>query len=217
MKWQLPRETKILSFLRAWYLVGIIGFAIPFSHDLFRFLTPFSLILLAALFLIYHENPSRKFWIVILIIFLAGYGIEVAGVMTGKIFGVYTYGKTLGVQLAGVPLIIGINWVIMVYGALALAALAGLGRIATSILAAMIMTASDFFIEKFAIMSDMWSWQMKDPPLQNYISWFIISLLFSLLAYPVIAGKTRKVAIHGYLYQFTFFIINIAIFRLFWQ
>ena len=175
MKWQLPRETKILSFLRAWYLVGIIGFALPFSHDLFRFLTPFSLILLAALFLIYHENPSRRLWIVILVIFLAGYGIEVAGVMTGKIFGVYTYGKTLGVKLAGVPLIIGINWVIMVYGAVALAALAGLGRIPTSILAAVIMTASDFFIEKFAIMSDMWSWQVMDPPLQNYISWFIIS------------------------------------------
>lgn len=217
MKLQLPSETKILSFLRAWYLVGIIGFALPFSHNLFRFLTPFSLLLLVALFFIYHENRDRKFWMVMIIIFLAGFGVEVAGVMSGKIFGVYTYGRTLGIKLAGVPLIIGINWVIMVYGAIALASLSGLGRIAGSILAALIMTASDFFIEKFAIMSEMWSWQTTDPPLRNYISWLIISLIFNLLAYPVIAGKTRKVAIHGYLYQFAFFIINIAIFRLFWQ
>lgn len=211
-----PTESKILSILRAWYLVGIVGFSIPFSHNVFRFLTPFSLLLLLVLFFLYHENRDRRFWISMLSIFLLGFGVELAGVITGKIFGVYEYGKTLGLSISGVPLIIGVNWIIMVYGGIALASLVRPGRIVGSLLAALIMTTSDFFIEKFAILSDMWSWQSTDPPLQNYISWFIFSFLFSLLAYPSIAGKKRKVAAHGYLYQLGFFIIIIAIHSLFW-
>ena len=173
---RLPTESKILSILRAWYLVGILGFAFPFSYAVFQFLTPFSLLLLVGVFFLYHDNRDKRLWTVMIFIFLAGYGIEVAGVMTGKIFGVYEYGKTLGVKVAGVPLIIGVNWVLMVYGGIALASLARLGRLFGSLLAAVIMTGSDFFIEKFAILSDMWSWQNTEPPLQNYISWLPIFL-----------------------------------------
>ncbi len=216
MKLSLPTESKILSILRAWYLVGIIGFSLPFSHELFRFLTPFSLLLLAGVFVLYHDTRDNRFWGILAFIFLAGFGVELAGVLTGKIFGVYAYGRTLGPKVAGVPVIIGINWVIMVYGSLALVSPFKPGRVSGSLLAAVIMTASDFFIEKFAILSDMWSWENTEPPLQNYISWLIISFLFCMLAYPSIAGKVRKVAIHGYLYQFALFVIILLIHRLFW-
>jgi putative membrane protein len=216
MKIQLPTEAKTLSALRSWYVVGVLGFSLPFSFRVFQFLTPLSLLLLLSVFFLYHESRDRKFWAVMLFIFLAGFGIEVAGVMTGKIFGEYEYGNTLGIKILDTPLIIGVNWVIMVYGALALSTLIPLGRLAGSFLAALIMTASDFFIEKFAILSGMWSWQDMDPPLQNYLSWLIISFVFCLLAYPVISGKTRKIAIHGYLYQLTFFILIVLIHRLFW-
>jgi len=216
MRIQLPKESKTLAILRLWYLVGILGFSFPFSFGVFQFLTPFSLLLLVGVFFLYHEHRDRRLWGVMLVIALAGYGIEVAGVMTGKIFGVYTYGKTLGFKVADVPLMIGINWVLMVYGGVAIASMAKLGRILGSLLAAVIMTSSDFFIEKFAILSDMWSWQNTEPPLQNYISWLIISFIFCLLAYPSIAGKKRKVAIWGYVYQLTFFIVIIIIHKLFW-
>jgi putative membrane protein len=216
MKLSLPTETKILSILRAWYLVGIIGFSLPFSHELFRFLTPFSLLLLTVVIVLYHDHRDNRFWGIMAFIFLAGFGVELAGVLTGKIFGVYTYGRTLGLKVAGVPVIIGINWVIMVYGSLALATLTRTGRLLSSLLAAVIMTGSDFFIEKFAILSDMWSWENTEPPLQNYISWLVISFLFCMLAYPSIAGKTRKVAIHGYLYQFVLFLMILLIHWLFW-
>jgi len=216
MKVRLPSEVKALSFLRTWYVVGVLGFVLPFTFQVFRYLTPLSLLLLLFLFFYYHETRDRKFWIAMAIIFVAGFWIEVAGVMTGRIFGVYEYGNILGFKLFEVPLIIGINWVIMVYGAVALSALTRLGRLAGSLLAASIMTASDFFIEKFAILSGMWSWQNMEPPLQNYLSWLVISFVFCLLAYPSIAGKTRKVAIQGYLYQLVFFILIVAIHKLFW-
>jgi len=217
MNLKLPGESKILSVLRAWYLVGIAGFAFPFTFELFRVLTPLSLLLLVTVFFLYHENRDRRLWIAMTVIFLAGYGIEVAGVITGRIFGEYEYGTTLGIRLFGVPLLIGINWVIMVYGGVALASLAGFGRVPGSLLAALIMTTSDFIIEKFAILSGMWSWQNSTPPLQNYISWFIISFIFCLLAYPSVSGMKRKVAMVGYLYQVAFFIIIVVIHELFWK
>jgi len=216
MSVRLPTESKALTVLRVWYLVGIVGFSLPFSFEIFQLLTPFSLLLLVTLFFLYHEDRDPRLWGIMLFIAFAGFGIEVAGVMTGKIFGVYTYGETLGIKVADVPLMIGINWVIMVYGGIAIASQARLGRVPGSLLAAAIMTSSDFFIEKFAILSDMWSWQNTDPPLQNYISWLIISFIFCLLAYPSIAGKRRKVAIGGYLYQMIFFILIILIHKLFW-
>lgn len=216
MKLSIPSESNIINVLRLWYLVGIVGFSLPVSHELFRALTPLSLLLLASVFFVYHENRDKRLLWVMIFIFVAGYAIEVAGVKTGKIFGVYTYGKTLGFKVAEVPLIIGLNWVIMVYGSLAIVTLTGVGRVLGSLLAAVIMTSSDIFIEKFAILSDMWSWQNTDPPLQNYLSWLIISFIFCLLAYPSIAGKTRKVAIHGYLYQLALFLLILLIHRLFW-
>jgi putative membrane protein len=216
MKLSIPSESNIINVLRLWYLVGIVGFSLPVSHELFRSLTPLSLLLLASVFFVYHENRDKRLLWVMVFIFVAGYAIEVVGVKTGKIFGVYTYGKALGIKVAEVPLIIGLNWVIMVYGSLAIATLTGLGRVLASLLAAVIMTSSDVFIEKFAILSDMWSWQNTEPPLQNYLSWLIFSFIFCLIAYPSIAGKTRKVAIHGYVYQLALFLLILLIHRLFW-
>ena len=41
--------------------------------------------------------------------------VELVGTKTGMLFGDYSYGKVLGPALQGVPLIIGINWFIMMY------------------------------------------------------------------------------------------------------
>jgi len=216
MKLSVPSESNMINLLRLWYLVGVVGFSLPVTHEVFKALSPLSLLLLGGVFFLYHENRDKRLLWVMLVIFLAGYGIEVIGVKTGKIFGVYTYGKTLGFKVAEVPLIIGLNWVIMVYGSLAIVSFSRLGRVLGSLLAAVIMTGSDIFIEKFAILSDMWSWQKVEPPLQNYLSWLIISFIFCLLAYPSVARKTRKVALHGFIYQMALFLLILLIHRLFW-
>ena len=87
------------------------------------------------------------------------------------------------IKVAEVPLIIGINWVLMVYGGIALARSPDLEEFSASLLAAVIMTSSDVFIEKFAILSDMWSWQNTEPPLQNYhqLADFLFHFLFACL------------------------------------
>ena len=47
---------------------------------------------------------------VFLIAFAIGFSAELIGVHSGMLFGNYSYGNNLGLKLAEVPLIIGINW-----------------------------------------------------------------------------------------------------------
>ena len=44
-----------------------------------------------------------------------GFFIEVIGVKTGFIFGSYYYGAAMGIKILAVPLLIGLNWSILVY------------------------------------------------------------------------------------------------------
>ena len=48
-------------------------------------------------------------------LFLLVLPLNITGANTGLIFGNYTYGNILGMKVLGVPLIIGLNWFIVMY------------------------------------------------------------------------------------------------------
>lgn len=217
MTLKLPTDKKMISILRAWFLVGIAGFSLPFSHSLFTRLIPLSIILVTAVMILYHKPLTRAFLITLLVTAAAGYGVEVMGIATGFPFGNYEYGRVLGPAIAGVPILIGINWVLMVYGGVSIASMTSLPLVPGSLLSAAIMTLSDYFIEKFAILTGMWQWYGGIPPLQNYAGWFVVSALLSALCYPYIKGQRRDVAIAAYIWQLLFFIVTLIINYLLWE
>ena len=47
-----------------------------------------------------------------------GYGVEVLGVASGVLFGEYNYGETLGWKLLDVPVVMGVNWLILSFSSL---------------------------------------------------------------------------------------------------
>ncbi|MFC2081423.1 carotenoid biosynthesis protein, partial [Bacteroidota bacterium] len=116
---KLPSEKNTISFLRSWFLIGILGFAIPFTHHIFRHIIPFTILLMTLLTLLYHQPRNMRFWQITSLVAVLGFGIEVAGIKTGFIFGAYRYGGILGPKIAEVPIIMGVNWVLMVYGSVA--------------------------------------------------------------------------------------------------
>ena len=120
----------------------------------------------------------------------------------------------LGPKIAGVPVILGLNWVLMIYGGLAITSRTDFRIIPVSLLSALLVTASDVIIEKFAIMTGMWSWVDGDPPLKNFIGWFFFSFLFSLICYKVVQSQARRVAIHIYIYQMILFMVTVIILTL---
>jgi bisanhydrobacterioruberin hydratase len=129
------------------------------------------------------EHKSLKLVLLALIIASLGYLIEVIGVASGALFGQYQYGNTLGYKLVNVPLLIGINWLLLIFAAYGVMSTFFNKAWQIAFCGALLLTLLDIAIEPVAIKLDFWSWQGEKIPLQNYLMWFLVSFLLLLLVY----------------------------------
>ncbi len=167
-------------FLSCIYIVGPIGHLIPDLKPIFLLLTPFNLVITLIVFLLLNPIKTKNI-ISLVLIFLIGYLVEILGVQTGLLFGEYHYGETLGLKILNVPLVIGLNWVLL--------NLAGFGLVNSVIknkflkagIASLAVTLLDILIEPIAIILDYWSWKNNEIPVQNYLMWFIVSFIIQLI------------------------------------
>lgn len=166
--------------LPIFYLVGLIGHAVPATFPLMITLTPYTLLATAVVgYLPYAYAKESKLLLWALATFLVTLFLEILGVKTGLVFGSYAYGDTLGLEFMGVPVLIGINWTLVILGTLTI-----VERLTKSVPVIMIATALitvvfDFIMEPVAIALDYWAWEGGPIPLQNYVAWGIISFVFA--------------------------------------
>ncbi|WP_323755392.1 carotenoid biosynthesis protein [Roseivirga sp.] len=192
--------------LIAMHTAGILGLFFEESRAIFQSLTPFNLLLTAAIIFHFEVDKSTKYFIFIIFTFLFGFFIEVAGVKTGAIFGEYTYGPTLGFKLFDVPLIIGLNWAILIY-------ITGIASNKLSsnfwvrcIYGAIMMVFIDVLIEPVAIRLDFWQWVGSSIPTQNYLSWFLIAFLLHIVFQELDFSKNNPLAIKLLIIEMAFFV-----------
>lgn len=175
------------------YGVGILGFQIEGLSSLFLTLIPSFLVLSLLLLLIQHPHWSLKFTLWAVGVLLFGIGIEWLGIKTSAIFGNYRYGDVLGWKLDGVPLVIGVNWLILAYCSKDISDRIFNQPLLAILFAAFLMVFLDFLIEPVAIQLKFWYWPNDTVPLQNYLGWFVVSLaLFSLSAPLRLRWKNRS-------------------------
>ncbi len=198
------------------HAVGLIGTAF-FDEDLMK-LTPINLLISIGVVLWFHESYSKPFLLYLAIVYVCGYLIELAGITTGKIFGQYFYGNNLGIKLADVPLIIGINWVMLSYGSMSI-----IGRLSDKFsvlkhqfiapaVGAFLMVFADFWIEQLCQRLDFWYWRGNVVPIQNYTAWFLFSFSFNFLFVRLQLQSKNIVAVWLYVLQLLFFIgLNISL------
>lgn len=189
------------------HLVGLYGFLTPAFNGLFIKLVPFHLLLMLLLMILTVNDKSADLIKFAIVVYLAGFFIEVIGVNTGLIFGNYTYGAALGIKLWAVPLLIGVNWLILVYSAGVFLVYLNLkNRWLLSILGAGILLVMDFLIEPVAIRFDYWSWYGGIIPLQNYLGWYIFSFFLFLFFSGLNFRKENKAAVVLLFSQIAFFL-----------
>ncbi|MEE4310850.1 MAG: carotenoid biosynthesis protein [candidate division KSB1 bacterium] len=142
--------------------------------------------------------------------------IEWAGVETGVIFGIYRYGDTLQPQIFDVPVAIGFAWLCMLLTSAAVVqSLTGRwSKLSPFILAALIsfaMVLFDVVMEPAAVKLNYWTWIGDHIPVRNYIAWFVISYLFSMLAIAMEIFRNRlpRIAFHAYWAQLIYFALVI--------
>lgn len=196
---------------------GILAFLL-WGKSLLSSLSALNLLVMGILVFINHERISKKFVIIFLSILLIGFTAEIIGVNTGIIFGDYQYSDVLGIAIFGVPLIIGLNWAVVVLGAHALAQLIVSSKFwpavlkktwLSLILAAGLATLFDYLLEPVAIYLNFWQWEAGVIPMLNYISWFGVSLVALLLVERFNTGENKMAAI--VLLAQTIFLVGITL------
>ena len=169
---------KVLVVL--FYVVGLTGLLVPSSRPFFLSPFPYFLLLNAVVLGIYHSGTFHPVTLVIfLLIFLSGFLIEAAGVNTGLVFGDYYYGNSLGFKIFDTPLVIGLNWLMLMYLLSGVVERTRLPNLFQVVIIAFLMLIYDLVLEQVAPKTDMWHWTIGHAPVQNYVAWFVISILFS--------------------------------------
>ncbi len=196
-----------LTFLLIIYSVGIAGHLIPETRGLMIVLTPATLLITSSvvIFNIFlNKNKNLFYWMIT--IFTVTFTAEVVGIHTGLIFGSYNYGEVLGIQLFGVPLIIGVNWVLIILGAILLANKISERLLISALLTGMLAFAFDYILEPSAVNLGYWRWENGIIPVRNYISWFLLSFLSGLLFNMMKIKIGSKLPVYYLLIQTVFFL-----------
>lgn len=208
-------EKEVRKFLIIFYVVGIIGFAVPFTFPTFKALTPLALLLsFFLLFLFHHYRQTLKTVAVFGAIYGFSFLIEAVGVETGLIFGEYRYGAGLGPKVFQTPLMIGINWLFLVYTTISIVDVYKIHNGLKVLIASMLMVLYDLVLEQVAPTMDMWYWANDTIPFQNYIVWFALSFIFISLIKIFNINTANPVARVALLCQFIFLVSLCLIYRL---
>lgn len=203
---------RVLTILIiVWYLGGIVGFLIPEMKPLFQLLTPVGLVISAVLLMYFHDPKNLKSWL-----FFAGnalfcFVVELIGVNTQFLFGNYQYGIALGFKLWSTPVVIGLNWLVLVY-CIATLTKTIRDRWYFPLVGATAMVAFDWIMEPVAIATGMWSWEGGNIPIKNYLDWFLVSGFIFLMIRILKVEFNNRIAGLLFAMQILFFLVlNILI------
>lgn len=183
--------TGLLVFVT---LAGIAGLTFSASKPLFQALTPLYLLLHVIVLFSFHNSFIRSFWAFSILTFLVGYFVELVGVHTGMPFGEYDYLNNLGPKLFQVPVLIGVNWLLLIYCCGIITDKISASKLFKALAGSCLMLLVDVLMEPVAIDLHLWRWQDSHVPVQNYGAWFVISFLLLLVFHYAAFEKQNRMA-----------------------
>lgn len=190
-----------IVIILVFHLVGFIGFIVNPAY--FRSLSPLNLLLSAGLVLLMCGQKKWQFYFSFIAVAIIGIIVEILGVKTGIIFGSYYYGNSFGFKYLSVPLLIGLNWAMLLYSTSQFVNFKN--KWVNIFIGSVLMVLLDFFIEQSAAKFDFWYWENGQIPLQNYIAWFIISIGLNALFQSNLNQKPNLTAKAFYFIELLFF------------
>jgi putative membrane protein len=201
------KDLYAIILIYIFFIAGIIWHLWSFTRGLMPEITPYGLFFASLLVLypcIREKNKKLIIWIVLT--YIITFILEITGIKTGIIFGEYSYGTVLGPKIFGVPFIIGLNWVVIILGAIIVARMFSRLLLVSSLITGLLAVIFDLALEPVAVRFGYWFWQWNAIPVQNYLAWFIISFL-SALFFNVLKINSHCTLPKHYLYaQMIFFI-----------
>lgn len=151
----------------------------------------------ASMFRVHGMWGTMAFAALVLVI---PFGSEFLGVLTGLPYGTYTYSDLLGPRVAGlVPVFIFVAWIHIGYLSIATTTLAlGRSRLWLAPLDGVLAAAWDIMVDPLAVRAGFWTWApapgLYGVPFTNFVGWFLVVTILSLVARSVWARDARSPA-----------------------
>ena len=199
------KQNISIAIIWLFHISGLIGI-IYSNSSWFVKATPLNLALSFLLVLI-NTEISKKTVFLFSLCFTVGMIAEIIGVNKGLIFGEYSYGNALGIKVFGVPILIGINWCILVFIT---------GYIADTffhnfwqkiLLGIFLMISLDLVMEPVAPVLDFWTFKSGLASFQNYLGWSLVSFPLHILYQKLSPKISGPFPFHLFIVQFLFFTI----------
>ena len=188
-----PRSTlaPIFSWVLTMISLPILGWILGEDYLLrgmsFGVLMQAAVVLLVLYYAWGFWRTLKTFSIVVVLSYLA----ELLGSSTGIPFGKYHYTDLLQPQIAGVPLLIPLAWMMMLPPAWAMAqTILGKSRNLSFFIffSSLAFTAWDLFLDPQMVAWGFWVWEIPGQyfgiPLVNYLGWIIVSAIITLIVNP---------------------------------
>lgn len=162
-----------------------------------------AILAIAVLKILYNAWGRRELLRVVMPVVILAWTLEWVGHTTNFPFGAYGYTTALQPQLAGVPLIIPLAWLMMLPPAWGIAATitqSNRGWRFVGVSAAA-FTAWDLFLDPQMVAWGYWTWDEPGIyfgiPLVNFLGWFLGSAILTLVARPATLPQRPLVAIYA--------------------
>lgn len=190
-----------LNLFSAFEVLGFVAFAAILARE------------------IYQHNKLRVFEIVSCAVF--GIIFEVGNIYLGKS---YSYNSAFLVKIAGVPLVIGLSWAVIVYCATLLSDQYHIPWKLRPFMDALTAVILDLAIDTVAIRLAFWRWtipldqEFYGVPIENFIAWVLVVLAFSFVirfirTLNVKRTLTKVLMVLSPLVAYLLFILGMAIFN----
>ena len=201
------KEFLRFSIFFVW-LINISGFfgVLSDQKDFFLSTSPFAILISFILLLLNYNFRQKGFATALISIIIIGFLVEFLGVNYDLFFGSYEYGNNLGYKIGGVPIIMSINWLVLIFltGSFTEKIIPNSLPLKV-IFASLLMVFIDIFLEICAPKLDYCKFNEEIVPMSNYNSWFIISAICLYIYFRLIKDKEYKLSTNMLVIHIAFF------------
>lgn len=191
--WKEYRQQSIVGVVAFFLLAGVVQYAVGLTYVLN--LTPLVIGIITALTVLFWDASAKNRVYLAISAMVIGMLVEIIGVNSGIVFGDYSYGPLLGLKIFGVPVLIGITWLLVTLSAWQIVSFSNLNKFYKIIVASWLVVMFDLILEQFATAYGLWSWQNAVIPLKNYVTWFVVgAVIVTLYAF---FAKQKQPSIFG--------------------
>jgi len=190
------------------WLINISGFfgLLSDQKDFFLIMSPLAILITFILLILNYDFKQKGFITALISIITIGFLVEFLGVNYDLFFGSYEYGNNLGYKIGGVPIIMSVNWLVLIFLAGSFTEKIIPNPLPLKVLfAALLMVFLDIFLEICAPKLDYWKFNEEVVPISNYNSWFIISAICLYIYFKLIKEKEYTLSTNMLVIYFAFF------------